>query len=90
MRFIVAVVLAALLSLLQFSLWRQGVGVVAHHQILQEKLAQEKANTQALESRNMQLQAELDDLNEGTEVIEEMARHELKMVKPNEVLIQFR
>lgn len=84
------VVLVTLLSLLQLNLWQQDTGVLAHRTTLQEKLKQEKENTKRLSLRNSQLQAEIQDLNEGTEVIEELARSELKMLKPNEVLIQFK
>jgi cell division protein FtsB len=39
--------------------------------------------------RNDQLQAELKDLKDGLEIIEETARHELGMVKPDEILVQY-
>jgi cell division protein FtsB len=45
-------------------------------------------NTQAQRS-NDQLNAEVRDLKEGLEMVEEKARYELGMVKPNEILVQF-
>ena len=39
--------------------------------------------------RNEQLRAEIRDLREGTEIIEERARRELGMVKPDEILVQY-
>lgn len=90
MRFLVLVVLTALLCLLQAHLWRQDDGVFAHHTSLENKLLQEKENTKQLNMRNVQQQAEIQDLSEGTEVIEELARRELKMLKSDEVLIQFK
>ena len=39
-------------------------------------------------ARNEQLQAEVSDLKEGLEMVEEKARLELGMVKPDEILVQ--
>lgn len=90
MRFIIAIVLVALLTMLQYHLWWQGTGVVTQNNSLQETLEQEKEKTKRLDARNARLQAEIQDLKESTEVIEELARHDLKMIKDDEVLIQFR
>ena len=38
--------------------------------------------------RNAQLDAEVRDLKEGLEMVEEKARFELGMVKPDEILVQ--
>ena len=38
--------------------------------------------------RNQQLDAEVRDLKEGLEMVEEKARRELGMVKPDEILVQ--
>ena len=45
-------------------------------------------NTQA-QLRNDQLTAEVRDLKEGLEMVEEKARYELGMIKPNEIFVQF-
>ena len=42
----------------------------------------------AARQRNEQLAAEVDDLREGLEMVEERARAELGMVKPDEVFVQ--
>jgi cell division protein FtsB len=39
--------------------------------------------------RNEQLTAELNDLADGTEMIEEWARQQRSMLRPGEVLVQY-
>lgn len=53
----------------------------------QQVEAQKQTNQQA-QARNAVLDAEVRDLKQGTEAIEEHARSELGMVKPNEVFFQ--
>ena len=55
---------------------------------MQQKLdAQKAANLQARQT-NERLAAEVRDLQEGLEMVEEKARLELGMVKPNEIFVQ--
>ena len=49
-----------------------------------DDVAVQQANNAKLKSRNDQLFAEIDDLNGGSEAIEERARNELGMIKPGE------
>jgi cell division protein FtsB len=49
--------------------------------------AQKQKNAQA-QLANDQLAAEVRDLKEGLEMVEEKARLELGMVKPNEIYVQ--
>ena len=49
--------------------------------------AQQDAN-QGAKARNDQLLAEVSDLKDGLEMVEEKARHELGMLKPDELLVQ--
>jgi len=78
--------LAALLLLVHADLWF-GKGGVPHQLALQGELsAQLVANAQA-RSRNEQLAAEVADLREGTEMVEEKARSELGMLRPDELLV---
>jgi cell division protein FtsB len=54
---------------------------------LQQKLdAQKAANVQAQQA-NERLANEVHDLKEGQEMVEEKARSELGMVKPNEIFV---
>ena len=49
--------------------------------------AQKQSNAQA-EIANARLQAEINDLREGLEMVEEKARSERGMVKANEIFVQ--
>lgn len=78
--------LAILLALVQAELWL-GKGGVPHRMALQDELAQAQAENAAARSRNEQLAAEVADLREGTEMVEEKARRELGMIRPDEQLV---
>ncbi|HJV64088.1 MAG TPA: cell division protein FtsB [Albitalea sp.] len=86
MRFITAALLV-LIALVHAELWF-GKGGVPRVMELQAKLAEQQAGNEAARSRNEQLVAEVSDLKEGLEMVEEKARYELGMVKPDEILIQ--
>ena len=80
--------LCLLLGLVWFDL-ALGKGNAFEVRGLQSKLdAQLAINGQAL-ARNAQVQAELADLQEGLELVEEKARHELGLVKPHELLVVY-
>ncbi len=79
--------LAALLVLVHGELWF-GKGGVPRMVELQRKLAAQQAINESARRRNEQLTAEVNDLKEGLEMVEEKARHELGMVKPDEILVQ--
>ena len=81
------IVIAALLLLVQADLWF-GKGNLPYVMTLRKQLAlQRDANEQA-RARNARVAAEVVDLREGLEMVEEKARAELGMVKPNEILVQ--
>jgi cell division protein FtsB len=86
---LVAALLIGLLAVVQAQLWvgRGSVGDVAQ---MREKLAEQKARNAAAQQANAQLAAEVRDLQEGLEMVEEKARSELGMVKPNEILVQIK
>jgi cell division protein FtsB len=86
MRFITAVLLL-LLALVHAELWF-GKGSVPRVMQLQAKLDEQKLDNQAAQRRNDQLVAEVSDLKEGLEMVEEKARSELGMLKPDEILVQ--
>ena len=85
-RFVPAALLVLLL-VLQGQLWfgRGSVPNVAN--LNQELAAQKRSNAQA-EQANARMEAEIRDLREGLEMVEEKARSELGMVKPNEIFVR--
>ncbi|MBO9514270.1 MAG: cell division protein FtsB [Variovorax sp.] len=84
---IVPVILVLLLLILQWQLWT-GRGSVRDVAQLQEKLAEQKEANARAALANERLSSEVNDLKEGLEMVEERARQELGMVKPNEVFVQ--
>ena len=86
MRF-VTYALALLLVLVHVELWF-GKGGVPRMVELQSKLAAQQANNDIARHRNEQLSAEVKDLKEGLEMVEEKARFELGMIKPDEIFVQ--
>ena len=87
MRRPVPMILLALLLILQLQLWF-GRGSIPDVWRLQAQLdVQKKLNTVA-EQSNERLRAELRDLRDGLEMVEERARYEIGMVKPNEIFVQ--
>jgi cell division protein FtsB len=84
---LVTIGLLLLLALVQAELWA-GKGGRSHVVQLQLQLqVQQQANDTA-RLRNQRLAAEVSDLKEGLEMVEEKARSELGMVKPDEILVQ--
>ena len=84
---LVPIVLIALLAIMQAQLWfgRGGVPSVAE---LERELQQQKVANEEARRKIEQLSAEVSDLKEGQNMVEERARHELGMVKPNEIYVQ--
>ena len=79
--------LAALLALVHVELWF-GRGGVPRMLELSAKVAAQKASNDDARRRNEQLSAEVNDLKEGLEMVEEKARVELGMIKPDEIFVQ--
>lgn len=78
--------LAALLLLVQAELWF-GRGGVPHLMALRHDVAAQQAANEEARARNERLEAEVADLREGLEMVEEKARLELGMIRPDEVLV---
>ena len=83
---ILSIALVLLLGLVHAELWF-GTGGVPRMLGLQRKLAEQRAANAADKARNVQLLAEVSDLREGLEMVEEKARFELGMVKPDEIFV---
>ncbi len=86
MRGLVAI-LGVLLLLVQYSLWfgKGGVRDVAN---LEQQIAAQKKENAKLEARNGALMAEVMDLKQGMDAIEEIARSEMGMVREGELFFQ--
>jgi cell division protein FtsB len=81
-------ILLALLLIFQGQLWF-GRGSVPYVLGLERKLAiQEQKNAEA-KTQHEQLLTDVRDLKEGQVLIEDRARSELGMVKPNEIFVQY-
>ena len=83
----VSFALIALLALVHAELWF-GKGGVPRMMDLSAKLSEQQAENATAKARNAQMDAEVRDLKEGLEMVEERARHELGMVKPDEIYVQ--
>lgn len=84
---LIPILLLALIALVQAELWL-GKGGLSYLVQLQSQLrTQEQANA-AARQRNQRLAAEVNDLKEGLEMVEEKARSELGMIRPDELLVQ--
>ncbi len=86
-RYWTALGLASLLGLLQYQLW-QGRGSLPQVESYRQQLAEQLQENEQARLRNEQLVGEVRDLQEGLTMVEEIARYELGMVKPNEVFVQ--
>lgn len=84
---LVPAALIALLVILHGQLWF-GRGSVPNVSKLREQLESQKRNNTQAALANDRLSAEIHDLQEGLEIVEEKARAELGMVKSNEIYIQ--
>ena len=87
-RLLVPAVLVVLLGLFQAQLW-MGRGSIPNVREMQQRLEEQLANNKLRQASNDQLASEIKDLQEGLEMVEEKARSELGMVKPNEIFVQF-
>ena len=84
---IVPAVLIALLVIFHAQLWT-GRGSIGNVREMEQRLVDQQAKNLISQASNDQLAAEVKDLKEGLEMVEEKARSELGMVKPNEIFVQ--
>jgi cell division protein FtsB len=83
MRFL-TIVLVALIALLQYPLWLGKGGWLHVWEIDRQVTAQKDSNVR-LRVRNDALDAEVRDLKQGYDAIEERARYELGMIRQDEI-----
>jgi len=84
---VVTVILFVLLVLLQIKLWL-GEGGFREVARLETRVEDQRQQNEELSQRNAELQAEVDDLRERLEAVEERARNELGLIKPDEQFYQ--
>jgi cell division protein FtsB len=84
---LIPLALIALLVMVHAQLWFGRGSVSSVAQMSEQLDAQLKKNAQA-QLANDRLAAEVRDLQEGLEMVEEKARQELGMVKANEIYVQ--
>lgn len=87
LRHFITVGLIALLGILQYQTWL-GRGNANEVQTMQQTLADLQHKNQKQEAANERMRSEIRDLKEGLSTVEERARYELGMVKPNEIFVQ--
>ena len=78
--------LITLLVILHAQLWTGRGSVQSVATMTQQVDAQQRKNSQAQLANDL-LAAEVRDLKDGLEMVEEKARRELGMVKPNEIFV---
>ncbi|OHX13174.1 cell division protein FtsB [Chromobacterium sphagni] len=81
------VTLVTVILALQWPLWF-GKGSWLRVWQLDKQLQEQRATTQKLVARNAALDAEVRDLKQGSDAIEERARNELGMIRNGEVFFQ--
>ena len=83
----ITVLLVLLIALLQYKLWF-GDGNVLEFQRLNDRIAELRQEGAKRRERNAALEAEVMDLKQGLDAVEERARHELGMIKEGEDFVQ--
>jgi len=84
---LVTLILFVVLILLQFKLWL-GEGGFTEVARLETRVELQRQKNDDLLQRNAQLQAEVEDLRERLDAVEERARNELGLIKPAEQFYQ--
>ena len=84
---LLTVIMIFLLLLLQYRLWT-GNGSLVEVNLLKDEIEKIKNENDNLKERNLSLTAEVFDLKQGHEAIEEIARSEMGMIKDGETFYQ--
>lgn len=85
----VTLFLTVVLVWFQAQLWT-GRGSLPDVWRMQTQLKDLAQQNERVTQANLKLKAEVKDLKEGLDMVEERARVELGMIKPNEVLVQYK
>ncbi|HWP01313.1 MAG TPA: cell division protein FtsB [Methylococcus sp.] len=82
-----SLLLIALIALLQYRLWFGDGNLLELHR-LQKRIAELTEEGERRRQRNAVFEAEVRNLRDGTEAIEERARRDLGMIKEGEIFVQ--
>ncbi len=78
-----AIVFILLILILQYNIWFSAGGVRSIEQ-LEQNIAEQKKENEQLRAQNKQLRGEIEALRNNPELLEEIAREKLGLIKPNE------
>ncbi len=84
---LLAILLTGLLLLIQYPLWL-GKGGLLRVWEMERQIAAQRETNDRMRARNEALDAEVGDLKQGLEAVEERARNELGMIRRDEVFFQ--
>lgn len=84
---VILVTALIIIAVLQYRFWFGEGGYFPHHALLENTQQQIETNAE-LKERNRILAAEVYDLKNGVEAIEEHARLDLGLIKPHETFVQ--
>ena len=82
------IILIIALVVLQHKLWL-GDGNMLQWVSLEKKLEDHQHENNKLAARNKALEADIEELKNGDQALEEQARYELGMIKEDEIYYQF-
>jgi cell division protein FtsB len=84
---LLAITLAGLVVLIQYPLWL-GKGGMLRVWEMERQIETQRDTNNRMQVRNAALDAEVNDLKQGLEAIEERARNELGMIRRDEIFFQ--
>lgn len=84
---LLAIILTGLILLIQYPLWL-GKGGLLRVWEMERQIESQRAINDGLQARNAALDAEVRDLKQGLEAVEERARNELGMIRRDEIFFQ--
>ncbi|MFU8784580.1 cell division protein FtsB [Aliidiomarina sp.] len=84
---LLTVIIIGLVLVLQYRIWFGQQGMQDFRE-LQSDVARQQAANESLEQRNQLIAADIDDLRNALEAVEERARNELGLVRPEETFFR--
>ncbi|RMX06509.1 septation ring formation regulator EzrA [Corticibacter populi] len=88
LRYVTTLILLALLAWIQLQIW-SGRGSYPNVEIMRAEIEVQHASNELMRQDNARLNNDIADLRDGREMMEEIARQELGMIKPNEIFVQY-